>query len=58
MNFDKDFDSKFFRSSKQSRIPYSHIDLKNEWQRFHGLEKAEIIQEYFLNNREIRKFFS
>jgi hypothetical protein len=58
MNFDKDFDSKFFRSSKQSRIPYSHIDLKNEWQKFHGLEKAEIIQEYFLNNREIRKFFS
>jgi hypothetical protein len=58
MNFDRDFDSKFFRSNKNSRTPYSLIDLKNEWQKYHGLEKAELIQEYFLNNREIRKFFN
>ena len=57
MNFDKDFDSKFFRSNKNSRTPYLIIDLKNEWQKYHGLDKAELIQEHFLNNREIRKFF-
>ena len=57
MNFDLDFDSKFFNSNKNRTSLFSLRDLKNEWQKFHGLEKAELIQEYFLNNREIRKFF-
>ena len=33
-------------------------DFNKHWAKIFGLEKYEIIQEHFLKNREIRKFFS